>query len=137
MTAIDTRTQQPVQGLPLWYLVLAGLLVASYDMSLEFPEESMWRTALPLGIAGVHMVLWLGVLRRRMRYTRAVLRSPKARLLVIALGVVRFALVGLLSRLYTGAHEHLVAGAIMLVAVPVIIYVNQRLILRTLRREES
>jgi hypothetical protein len=124
-----------VQGLPLWYLVLAGVLVASYDISHEFPSPA--RTLVPLGILLLHLVLWGSVLRRRMAYTRAVLRSPRTRLLAIGLALLRALLSVLLGHLYTGPHPHLVTGLIMLVVVPVGIWCDQWLILRTLRRESE
>ncbi len=119
----------------MWYLVLPGALVASYDISQEFPSGSPARGLVPLGILLVHLVLWISVLRRRMRYTRAVLRSARTRLLAIGLAVLRALLGALLGHLYTGPHWHLVAGLIMLVVVPVGIWRDQWLILQTLRRE--
>ena len=129
------RSDQRIQGLPVWYMALAGVLVASYDISQEFPSGSPARALAPLGILLLHLVLWVSVLRRRMRYTRAVLRSARTRLLALGLAVLRAALGLLLGRLYTGPHPHLVIGLIMLVIVPVGIWCDQWLILRTLRRE--
>jgi hypothetical protein len=136
MVATLAVERRSVRGLPLWYLVLAGVLVASYDICQEFPPGNPARTLLPLGIVALHLGLWFGVLRRRMGYTRAVLRSPKARVLAIGLVLVRVALGLALTRLYTGAHEHLVLGVIMLVVVPVSTWCDQWLILRALRRED-
>jgi hypothetical protein len=121
----------------VWYLVLAGVLVASYDISQEVPSGSPARGLVPLGILLLHLVLWVSVLRQRMRYTRAVLRSPRTRLLAIGLAVLRGLLSVLLGHLYTGPHPHLVIGLIMLVVVPVGIWCDQWLILRTLRRESE
>jgi hypothetical protein len=135
-TAVQPQQEQ-IRGLPVWYLVLAGVLVASFDISHEFSDDSPGRTLLPLGILALHLVLWFSVLRRRMRYTRAVLRSPRTRLLAIGLAVGRGLLGFALGRLYTGPHEHLVIGLIMLVVVPVGIGFDQWLILRTLRREHE
>ena len=135
MTVTVDRPDERIQALPVWYLVLAGALVASFDISQEFPSGSPARRLVPLGIVLLHLVLWVSVLRRRMRYTRAVLRSPRTRLLAIGLGVLRGLLGVLLGQLYTGPHRHLVIGLIMLVVVPVGIGVDQWLILRTLRRE--
>jgi hypothetical protein len=129
--------RRSIRGLPLWYLVLAGVLVASYDVCQEFPPGSSARTLVPLGILALHLGLWFGVLRRRMRYTRAVLRSPKARALAIVLVLVRVALGLALTQLYTGAYEHLVLGVIMLVVVPASAWCDQWLILRALRREDQ
>jgi hypothetical protein len=137
MTATADRPDQPIQGLPMWYLVLAGALVASYDISQEFPSGSPARGLVPLGILLLHLVLWASVLRRRMRYTRAVLRSARTRLLAIGLAVLRALLSVLLGALYTGPHPHLVIGLIMLVVVPAGIWCDQWLILRTLRRESE
>ncbi len=137
MTATVDQLDQRIQGLPVWYLVLAGVLVASYDISQEFPSGSPARGLVPVGILLLHLVLWVTVLRRRMRYTRAVLRSPRTRLLAIGLAVLRGLLSVLLGHLYTGPHGHLVIGLIMLVVVPVGIWCDQWLILRTLRRESE
>ncbi len=137
MTAIADRPDQRIQGLPGWYVVLAGVLVASYDISKEFPHGSPARGLVPLGILLLHLVLWVSVLRRRMRYTRAVLRSPRTRLLAIGLALLRASLGVLLGHLYTGPHRHLAIGLIMLVVVPVGIWGDQWLILRTLRRESE
>ncbi len=126
-----------VRGLPVWYMVLAGALVASFDISYEFPSDSPARRLVPLGVLLVHLVLWASVLRQRMRYTRAVLRSPRTRLLAIGLALVRALLSLLLGHLYAGPHRHLAIGLIMLVVVPVGIWCDQWLILRTLRRESE
>jgi hypothetical protein len=72
-----------------------------------------------------------------MRYTRAVLRSARTRLLAIGLAVLRALLGVLLGHLYTGPHRYLVIGLIMLVVVPAGIWCDQWLILRTLRRESE
>ncbi|MEV6930285.1 hypothetical protein AB0M46_38185 [Dactylosporangium sp. NPDC051485] len=137
MTAPADRLDQRIQGLPVWYLVLAGVLVASFDISHEFPSGSPARGLVPSGILLLHLVLWVSVLRRRMRYTRAVLRSSRTRLLAIGLAVLRGLLGALLGHLYTGPHPQLVIGLIMLVVVPVGIWCDQWLILRTLRRESE
>ncbi|WP_433618573.1 hypothetical protein ACQP2P_21550 [Dactylosporangium sp. CA-139114] len=137
MTATAERPDQRIQGFPVWYLVLAGVLVASFDISQEFPSGSPARRLVPLGILLLHLVLWVSVLRRRMRYTRAVLRSPRTRLLAFGLAVLRSLLGVLLGHLYAGPHHHLVVGLIMLVVVPVGIWCDQWLILRTLRRESE
>ena len=136
-TLLAERPDQPIQGLPGWYLVLAGALVASYDISQEFPGGSPARGLVPLGIVLLHLVLWVSVLRRRMRYTRAVLRSARTRLLAIGLAVLRALLSLLLGRLYAGPHPHLVIGLVMLVVVPAGIWCDQWLILRSLRRESE
>jgi hypothetical protein len=135
VTATIDQPDRQIQGLPVWYLVLAGALVASFDISHEFPSGSPARRLVPLGILLLHLVLWVSVLGRRMRYTRAVLRSPRTRLLAIGLAVLRAALGMLLGHLYTGPHSHLVIGLIMLVVVPVGIWCDQWLILRSLLRE--
>ena len=137
MTATVDRPDQRIQALPGWYLVLAGVLVASFDISHEFPSGSPARGLVPLGILLLHLVLWVSVLRRRMRYTRAVLRSPRTRLLAFGLAVLRGLLSVLLGHLYTGPHPHLVIGLIMLVVVPVGIWCDQWLILRTLHAESA
>jgi hypothetical protein len=137
LAAAADRPDQRIQGLPWWYLVLAGALVASFDISQEFPSGSPARGSVPVAILLLHLVLWVSVLRRRMRYTRAVLRSPRTRLLAIGLAVLRGLLGGLLAHLYTGPHRHLVIGLVMLVVVPAGIWCDQWLILRTLRRESE
>ncbi len=137
VTATVDQPDQPIQGLPVWYLVLAGALVASFDISQEFPRGSLARGLVPLAVLLLHLVLWVSVLRRRMRYTRAVLRSPRTRLLAFGLAVLRGLLGVLIGHLYTGPHPHLVVGLIMLVVVPAGIWCDQWLILRTLRRESE
>ncbi|MEV4518411.1 hypothetical protein AB0K00_56820 [Dactylosporangium sp. NPDC049525] len=137
MTTAADQSDQRIQGLPVWYLVLAGALVASYDISHEAPSGSPARSLLPLGILLLHLVLWVSVLRRRFRYTRAVLRSPRTRVLAIGLAVMRGLFSMLLGRLYTGPHPHLVIGLLMFVVVPVGIWCDQWLILRVLRREHE
>jgi predicted Na+-dependent transporter len=137
MGAAVDRPDQQVQGLPVWYLVLAGALVASYDISHEFPSGSPARALVPLGILLLHVALWVSVLRRRMRYTRAVLRSPRARVLAVGLAVLRSLLGMGIGHLYTGPHPHLVIGLIMFAVVPGGIWCDQWLILRVLRKESE
>jgi hypothetical protein len=137
VAATADRPGQRIQGLPVWYLLLAGALVASYDISQEFHSGSPARRLVPLGILLLHLVLCVSVLRRRLRYTRAVLRSPRTRLLAIGLAVLRGLLGVLFGHLYTGPHPHLVIGLVMLVVVPVGIWCDQWLILRMLWRESE
>jgi uncharacterized membrane protein len=134
MTEDAVTPEGRVEGLPLWYFVMAGLLVASQDISTEFTDRYEWVSYIPLGLVLVHLVLWFTVFRRRARYWKAVLRSPAARLLALGLALLRVALGFALQRLYSGNHEHLILAVTMFVVVPASAYCDQLLILRTLRR---
>ncbi|WP_279583035.1 hypothetical protein [Fodinicola feengrottensis] len=74
-------TQQQVKGLPVGYFVLAGLLVASFDISQQFSSQYPLVGLLPLVIVAAHLTLWFTLLSRRRQYIRAVWRSPRARML--------------------------------------------------------
>ncbi len=128
---------EEIQGLPMWYFVLAGLLAGSVDISRQFEDSHPWVAALPLVLVGVHFLLWLAVLRRRMKYVRAVWRSPKALALAVALFACRTLMglgIGTLGQ--SGVlHEyrHLVMGLALLVLTTFGAWFDQWLILRTLR----
>ncbi len=77
--------RQQVRGLPVWYFVMAGLLVASFDISQQFASRHPLIAVLPLAFAAVHVTLWFTLLSRRRQYLRSVWRSPRARLLVVVL----------------------------------------------------
>ena len=94
MVATAQRTpqdpaQQRVRGLPTWYFGLAGLLVASFDISQQFSSRYPLIAVLPLVLGAVHVTLWFTLLSRRRKYIRSVWRSPRARLLVVALFAAR------------------------------------------------
>jgi hypothetical protein len=136
-TVAEAPAQQRIEGLPGWYFVLTGLLVASADGVREFQSRYPWVALVPLVITLVYVGLWFGVLRRRARYWRAVLRSPKVRLLAIGLAVLRMLIGIALPRLYAGPHEHLILAATMLILVPASAWSCQWLILRTLRGQPA
>lgn len=46
-----------VEGLPGWYFVLVGLLVASNELSLQFSDRYSWVAVLPLVLVAVHLTL--------------------------------------------------------------------------------
>src|SRR5690349_13885317 len=109
-----------IDGLPGWYFVLAGLLVASNDLSLQFSDRYAWVALLPLVLVAVHLVLWFTMLSRRRRYLRAVWRSKRALVLVAALFAARLLLQVGLARLTDEtaplhSYRHLVVGLVMLV----------------------
>src|ERR1700742_176744 len=95
--------QQQVTGLPAWYFVLAGLLVASFDVSEQFRSRYPLVAALPLVLIAVHITLWFALLSRRRRYIRSVWRTPRARLLVVLLFAVRLLLQLVLTQVTNGA----------------------------------
>lgn len=144
MVTTDQRSQQnpvqqPVKGLPAWYFVLAGLLVASFDISQQFGPDYPLVRALPLALGAVHITLWFTLLSRRRQYIRSVWRSPRARLLVAALFVARLALQLVLTRLTDTAaplhtYAHLIMGLALLVLTTTGAWFDQWLILRTVNK---
>lgn len=133
------RTPQPVTGLPIWYFVLAGALVASYDISAQFSAGQPWIALLPLVLLAVHLTLWTTVLGRRREFLRQVWRSPSARLLAVGLFTVRLLLQLGLTRLADAvaplhSNQHLIIGLVMLVLVSVGAWFDQWLIMRNLNR---
>ena len=138
----ENSTQQQVRGLPAWYFGLAGLLVASFDISQQFGQNHPLVRVLPLVILAVHITLWFTLLSRRRRYIRAVWRSPRARLLVVALFGVRLLLQWFLTRLTDGAaplhtYAHLIMGLALLMLTTTGAWFDQWLILRTVNRTAS
>lgn len=141
MVAADQRPRQdqalqPVKGLPGWYFALAGLLVASFDISEQFSSDHPLIRALPLVIAAVHVALWFTLLSRRRQYIRSVWRSPRARLLVVALAGARLLLQLTLTRLTDTAaplhtYAHLTMGLALMVLTTTGAWLDQWLILRT------
>lgn len=147
MVATDQRprhalAQQQVRGLPVWYFVLAGLLVASFDISQQFSPSYPLIGLLPLVLVAVHLTLWFTLLSRRRRYIRSVWRSPRARLLVIGLAGFRVLLQLGLTKLTDGAtplhtYAHLIMGLALLVLTSTCAWFDQWLILRTVNKERQ
>lgn len=137
MEPVETAPSAPdaerVEGVPVWYFALAGALVASGDLVREYQSAHPWVLYVPTALVFVHLGLWFTVLKQRRRYWKAVVRSPKARVLAVCLAVLRVALGMALASLYAGPHEHLILGLTMLVVVPVSAWIDQTLILRALR----
>lgn len=138
-TTTENPTQQPVKGLPTWYFVLAGLLVASFDISQQFSQGHPLVALLPVALLAVHLVLWFTLLSRRRRYLRSVWRSPRARLLVVALFtarlVIQLVLNGVADKvapLHT--YAHLIMGLALLVLTTTGAWFDQWLILRTVNK---
>jgi hypothetical protein len=136
----DTAQQQ-VKGLPAWYFALAGLLVASFDISQQFRSNYPLIGMLPLVIAAVHITLWFTLLSRRRRYIRSVWRSSRARLLVVLLAGVRLLLQLGLTRLADSAaplhtYAHLFMGLALMVLTTTGAWFDQWLILRTLNKRK-
>src|SRR2546423_6975699 len=100
---IVMRETGRIQGLPGWYFVLVGLLVASNDLSLQFSDRYAWVALLPLVLVAVHLVLWFTLLSRRRKYLRAVWRSKQALALVAVLFTLRLLLQLGLGRLADSA----------------------------------
>ncbi len=135
----QSSTQQPVRGLPAWYFVLAGVLVASFDISQQFSSTYRPIAALPLVLLAVHIGLWFTLLSRRRQYIRSVWRSPRARLLVVVLFGVRLLLQLGLTLLTASAaplhtYAHLIMGLALLVLTTTGAWFDQWLILRTLNK---
>ncbi|WP_208641253.1 hypothetical protein [Micromonospora arborensis] len=131
--------QQQVSGLPAWYFVLAGLLVASFDVSEQFRSDYPLVAALPVVLIAVHITLWFALLARRRQYVRSVWRSPRARLLVVLLSGVRLLLQLFLTRVANAAaplhtYAHLIMGLALLVLTMTGAWFDQWLILRTVNK---
>lgn len=134
--------QQQVRGLPAWYFVLAGLLVASFDISQQFRSNYPLIAALPLAIAAVHITLWFTLLSRRRQYIRSVWRSPRARLLVVLLFGTRLLIQLVLTRVTDNAaplhtYAHLTMGLALLVLTTTGAWFDQWLILRTVNKHKQ
>ena len=128
--------QQQIRGLPAWYFVLAGLLVASLDISEQFRSNYPLVAALPLVLIAVHLTLWFALLSRRRQYIRSVWHSPRARLLVVLLFGVRLLLQLVLTRVTDAAaalhtYAHLIMGLGLMVLTTTGAWCDQWLILRT------
>lgn len=131
--------QEQVRGLPIWYFVLAGLLVASFDISQQFSARYPLIAVLPLVFAAVHITLWSTLLSRRRKYIRSVWRSPRARLLVVVLFVARLLIQLVLNTVTDRAvplhtYAHLIIGLALLVLTTTGTWFDQWLILRTVNR---
>lgn len=144
MVSMAQRPQQDpaqpqVKGLPVWYFFMAGLLVASFDISQQFSQGHPWIGLLPVAFVLVHITLWFTLLSRRRRYIRSVWRSPRARLLVVALVAVRLTLQLSLTRLVDTAaplhtYAHLIMGVALMVLTTAGAWFDQWLILRTVNK---
>jgi hypothetical protein len=135
----ENVTQQQVRGLPVWYFVLAGLLVASFDISQQFSSDYPLIAALPLAFVAVHLTLWFTLLSRRRQYIRSVWRSSRARLLVVSLFAARLLIQLVLTRVTDTAaplhtYAHLIMGLALLVLTTTGAWFDQWLILRTVNK---
>lgn len=138
----QSGASQPVTGLPGWYFLLAGLLVASFDISQQFSADRPWVAVLPLVLAAVHVALWFTLLSRRRRYIRSVWRSPRARLLVVLLVAVRLGLQLGLTRLVDSAaplhtYAHLIMGLALMVLTTAGAWFDQWLVLRAVNNGQA
>jgi hypothetical protein len=138
-TAGTRPAEGKIEGLPGWYFVLVGLLVASNDLSQQFSDRYGWVALLPLVLLGVHLTLWFTLLSRRRRYLRAVWRSKQALALVAVLFTLRLLLqIGLAKLTDTAAplhsYTHLIIGLVMLVVTTVGAWFDQWLVLRVVNR---
>ncbi|GLY53141.1 hypothetical protein Lesp01_67970 [Lentzea sp. NBRC 102530] len=129
-----------VKGLPPWYFVLAGALVASFDLSQQFIVTHPAVAALPLVLVTAHVIVWFTVLSRRREFIRSVWRSKRARLLAAALFAVRMVLQLVLTRLVDSSaplhsYAHLIMGLALLVLTTAGAWFDQWLILRTLNKD--
>lgn len=134
--------QQQVRGLPLWYFGLAGLLVASFDISQQFSSDHPLFAALPLAVTAVHITLWFTLLSRRRQYIRSVWRSPRARLLVVLLFGIRLLLQLVLTRVTDNAaplhtYAHLIMGLALMMLTAAGAWFDQWLILRTVNNHKQ
>jgi hypothetical protein len=139
VTTAQQPTQQQVKGLPNWYFLMAGLLVASFDISQQFSSAYPLIALLPLVLVAVHLTLWFTLLSRRRRYIRSVWRTPRARLLVVALVVIRLLLQLILTRTIDTAaplhsYAHLIMGLALMVLTTAGAWFDQWLILRTVNK---
>lgn len=135
----EDQAQEQIRGLPVWYFVLAGLLVASFDISQQFSARYPLIAALPLAFAAVHVTLWFTLLSRRRKYIRSVWRSPRARLLVVVLFAARLLIQLVLDRVTDSAaplhtYAHLIIGLALLVLTTTGAWFDQWLILRTVNK---
>ncbi|WP_330276653.1 hypothetical protein OG205_13960 [Lentzea sp. NBC_00516] len=135
-----TRTQ--AEGLPVWYFVLAGSLVASFDISQQFSSAHPVVATLPLVLAVAHIALWFTVLSRRREFIRSVWRSRQARMLAVLLFAVRLGLQLVLTRVLNEtaplhSYAHLVMGMALLVLTTAGAWFDQWLILRTLNQHQE
>ncbi len=132
-----------IEGLPGWYFVLVGLLVASNDLSLQFSDRYSWVALLPLVLVAVHLTLWFTLLARRRRYLRAVWRSKQALALVAVLFTLRLLLLQFGLAKLTGeaaplhSYTHLVIGLVMLVVTTAGAWFDQWLVLRVVNRDAN
>jgi hypothetical protein len=135
--------EKQVEGLPVWYFVLAGSLVASFDIGQHFStSHPTFAAALPLVLVTAHVTLWFTVLSRRREFIRSVWRSKQARLLTVGLLVIRIGLQLALTRVIDGAapahdYKHLIMGLTLLVLFTVGAWFDQWLILRTLNKSSD
>ncbi|MEV6919437.1 hypothetical protein AB0M83_31060 [Amycolatopsis sp. NPDC051106] len=132
--------QGKIEGLPGWYFVLVGLLVASNDFSLQFADRYSWVVYLPLALVAVHLTLWFTLLSRRRKYLRAVWRSKQALALVVVLFALRLGLQLGLTKLVDSeaplhSYTHLILGLVMLVVTTAGAWFDQWLILRVVNRD--
>jgi uncharacterized membrane protein len=139
-TAGARPVEGKIEGLPGWYFVLVGLLVASNDLSLQFSDRYGWVVFLPLVVLAVHLTLWFTLLSRRRRYLRAVWRSKQALALVAVLFALRLLLQVGLAKLTDEAaplhsYTHLIIGLVMLVVTTAGAWFDQWLILRVVNRD--
>ncbi|MEV7094841.1 hypothetical protein AB0M80_18585 [Amycolatopsis sp. NPDC051045] len=141
-TAGTRPVEGEIEGLPGWYFVLVGLLVASNDLTRQFSDTHSWVALLPLVLVAVHLTLWFTLLSRRRRYLRAVWRSKQALALVVVLVVLRLLLQVGLAKL-TGeaaplhSYPHLIIGLVMLVVTTAGAWFDQWLVLRVLNRDAN
>lgn len=140
-TTAQNPAQPQVKGLPAWYFGMAGLLVASFDISQQFSAQYPLIGFLPLALIAAHLTLWFTLLSRRRQYVRSVWRSPRARLLVVGLAVIRGLLQFILSRTIdssTPAHSyaHLIMGLVLMVLTTAGAWFDQWLILRTVNKRK-
>jgi hypothetical protein len=129
-----------IEGLPGWYFLLLGLLVAGNDLTRQFSDRHKWVAVLPLVLVAVHLTLWFTMLSRRRRYLRAVWRSKQALALVAILFAARLLLQLGLAKLTGGVaplrgYTHLVIGSAMLVLTTAGAWFDQWLVLRVVNRE--
>jgi hypothetical protein len=132
----------PVEGLPGWYFVLVGLLVAGNDLTRQFSDRHPWVALLPLVLVAVHLTLWFTMLSRRRKYLRAVWRSKQALALVAILFALRLLLQFGLTKLTGSAaplhgYTHLITGLVMLVVTTAGAWFDQWLILRVVNRDAA
>jgi hypothetical protein len=130
-----------IVGLPGWYFLLVGLLVASNDLTQQFADRYSWVAFLPLALVAVHLVLWFTMLSRRRQYLRAVWRSKQALGLVAVLFAARLGLqLGLtaLTEHVAPLHSytHLIIGLVMLALTTAGAWFDQWLVLRVVNKQQ-